>query len=46
MKKIEYMVPEMEVVDMKFNYNILLSTSDNSVPSITDEEVDDPNGAG
>ena len=46
MKKIEYMTPEMEVVKINMSINVLLSTSSNDTPGITDEEEDDDNGAG
>lgn len=36
MKKIEYMTPEMEVLDLKLGYNILLNTSGND-PEVHDE---------
>lgn len=36
MKKIEYMTPEMEVLDLKLGYSVLLNTSGND-PEVHDE---------
>ncbi len=46
MKKTAYMAPELEVVEIKIQGNILLNTSSDEVPTVSDEEIDDPNGAG
>ncbi len=46
MKKTVYMSPELEVVEIKIQGNILLNTSSNESPNISGEEIDDPNGAG
>ena len=46
MKKIQYMTPEMEVVEIKMQGNVLLNTSSNETPGVSEEEIDDPNGAG
>lgn len=46
MKKIEYMAPEMEVIEIKIQGNVLLNTSSDETPGVSGEEIDDPNGAG
>ena len=46
MKKIQYLIPEMEVVEIKMQGNVLLNTSSDETPGISEEEIDDPNGAG
>lgn len=46
MKKIQYLIPEMEVVEIKMQGNVLLNTSSNETPGVSEEEIDDPNGAG
>lgn len=40
------MTPEMEVVEIKMQGNVLLNTSSNENPGVSEEEIDDPNGAG
>lgn len=46
MKKTAYISPEMEVVEIKMQGNVLLNTSSTETPGFSDEEIDDPNGAG
>jgi len=38
MKKIEYMAPEMEVVDLKYNQILCASDGSNSNADLSDEE--------
>jgi hypothetical protein len=40
MKKIEYVAPEMEILDLKLNCNVLLETSDGG-PGFDPEPSDD-----
>ncbi len=41
MKKIVYSAPEMEVLEMKYNYIICASDGSSSIPGLDDEYSDD-----
>ena len=41
MKKIEYMAPEMEVIDLKYNQILCASDGSSSTPGLDDEYSDD-----
>lgn len=42
MKKIEYNTPEMEVIKLKMQGNVLLSTSSDETPGFSDTPAGDP----
>ena len=43
MKKTEYIVPEMEVLEMKYNFSLLAGSSDEEPAWVTDPvDPDDP----
>ena len=46
MKTMNYTAPEMEIVKLKMAMDVMLTVSTDEVPGVSNEEVDDENGAG
>ena len=42
MKKIEYLTPETEVLEIHYTENLMLTTSTDETPGVSEEPVDDP----
>lgn len=40
MKKIEYIVPEMEVLELKYNFSLLAGSSSDEEPEWLNDDVD------